>query len=633
MKRFINKISLILGFTFLLTSCNYLDVVPDRTQELDLLFNRQDQAFRALATCFSYLPNDDDLYASYVLATDELATPLRQVTDGIELMRGKQSPNNPLLSLWHGHHSQPSLFRAIYDCNIFIDNIDRVPDMTEAEKDMWKAEVKFLKAYYHFLLLRNHGPIPIMDKNTPISAGVEDLRMSRNTVDECFDFVVNTIDEAIVDLPLRVTSDLNLGRIDQTIASGIKARVLLYAASPLFNGNSEFYSDFTNKDGTVLFNLSYDETKWEKAALAAKEAIEIAEIAGVKMYQYNLPYPSYDLRDQSEEEIQSMYNYRYMFTDKWNSELIWGHSDPVTEWFQIQASSLMKNPDASSNEAAWQWLSPTMRMVESYYTKNGLPISEDLSFDYNNRFSYTTIPDENILEGQAGEETAMLHLNREARFYASIGFDRGFNRAHDNKFSVKMRWNEKPGGRNGSSNDYLITGYILKKFSHPSSSGTSYDQLITYAWPKIRLAELYLIFAEAQNEFNGPSQEVYSALNIIRSRAGVPNIEDAWSNPTFARTLNKHADKDGLREIIKQERTIEMAFEGHRYQDVRRWKEADDYFNRPIKGWDVNSPTVEDFYKIKDVSVRSFITPRDYLQPISLDELTKNPNLVQNPGW
>ena len=621
----------------LLVGCeDYLDIVPDKTQELELLFDRQEQAYKALATCYSYLPQNDDLYGTQVLRTDELTTPLRQVTNGIEIMRGKQSVNDPLLGFWSGYNGgayQNSLFQAINDCNIFIENIQEVPDMSDEDKEVWKAEVTFLKAYYHFLLVRSYGPIPIMDKNLPVSASIEEIRVKQNTVEECFDYIVNTIDASIEYLPERVTNNLYLGRVDKTIAMAIKSRVLLYEASPLFNGNAEFYENFTNSDGEQLFNTTYNPELWKKALDASEAALNKALENGAALYEYSDAVPEYDQSDFQYAFRRNMYNYRYLLVDKWNSEVLWGMSQPVTDWYQLQAAALMKNPYASSNEAAWQWLSPTLRMAELYYTKHGLPIDEDLQYDYENRFQIQTVPVQNQLEAQVGQQTVGLHLNREPRFYASIGFDRGYNRSHGRKFVLKMRKNEVPGGRQGNSNDYLVTGYLLKKFTHPSSEGNSYDNLIKYPWPIIRLAELYLNYAEAYNEYYGPSQEVYDALDAIRERTGLPAVEDVWSDPALAKDLNKHLDKDGLRDIIHQERLIELAFEGHRYQDIRRWKQGGEYFNSPVMGWSVDESEMDKFYTLKNVGERSFISPRDYFDPIKLDELTKNPNLVQNPGW
>lgn len=631
------QILILLTIILSLPSCSdYLDIVPDKTQELELLFDREQQSYKALATCYSYLPQSDDIYSSQALMTDELTTPLRQSTRGMEIMKGMQTVNDPLLGLWTGYGGamyQVSLFRAIYDCNTFIQHIDLVPDMSPDKKATAKAEAMFLKAYYHYLLVVEYGPIPIMDANIPISASIDQIRVSRNSVDECYNYINSTIDMAIPSLPERVTSLLYLGRIDKTIAKAIKSRIALYAASPLYNGNAEYYENFRNKDGKQLFNTVPNQENWKKAVDAAEDAIATAKANGVTLYKYKDAIPDYDKTDIQFLAIQNQYNYRYMFTDKWNTELIWGRSNPILSWQQLQAAALVKSSLASSNEAAWQWLSPTLNVVETYYTNNGLPINEDLTYNYDGRYNVVSVTSANQLEAQVGQQTVRLHLNREPRFYASIGFDRGYSRSYGVKLNLKMRKNETPGGRQGSSNDYLVTGYAVTKYTHPLSDGSNYAKLIAYPWPLIRMAELYLNYAEAYNEYYGPSQQVYDALNEVRSRVGLPKIEVVWADAAKAKTVNKHLNKDGLREIIKQERNIEMAFEGHRYNDLRRWKEADKVLNEPVKGWSIDEVDPLKFFTLTNVGERSFIAPRDYFQPIKLDEITKNPNLVQNPNW
>lgn len=633
------KYLLVIPVLAFITACSdYLDIVPDKTQEIDLLFERKEAAYKALSTCYHYLPQQDGVYSTHVFASDALTTPIAQETPGVELMRGKQSASDPLLGFWSGYYahgrSQESLFKAIRDCNTLIDNIDMVKDMNETEKEQWKAEAVFLKAYYHFLLLKQYGPIPIVDENLPISASVEEVRVKREKVDDVFDYIVATIDKAAANLPEHITSDNNLGRVDKLTALAIKSRVLLYAASPFYNGNSEFYETFVDDEGKKFFNTTYDKEKWKRAADAAKEAIDLALANGLRLYTYTDIVPNFDSAAYRNDEVQALYNYRYMFTDKWNKELIWGNSDPVNngDWWTLQAAAMMINPDASSSYGAWQWVSPTLQIVESYYTKNGLPIDEDLSFNYDRRYSVTVVPPEEKLHAQEGEVTARLHLNREPRFYSSIGFDRGIYRTWGTKWNLEMRKGEK-NGRRANTNDYVITGYVLKKICHPASEGEDYNKLISYPWPIIRLAELHLNYAEALNEYNGPSELVYEALNTVRRRSGIPTVQESWSNAAWAKTVNKHETKDGLREIIRQERMIELAFEGQRYYDVRRWKKAAEYFNKPVTGWSVDESAINKFYTVKNVGQRAFLTPRDYLFPIKLDEIIVNSNLVQNPGW
>lgn len=615
---------------------DYLDITPDKTQEISLLFERKDKAYTALATCYHYLPRYDALFSSYVMASDEVTAPIAHGVQGVNLTRGQQNSGSPLLSFWSGYGASgsgvESLYKGIRDCNILIENIHLVVDMTEEEKMQWSAEAQFLKAYYHFMLVATYGPIPIVDVNIPISASVEEVRVKRNTVDECFEYIVNTIDASMEKLPLRAVSVNDLGRADKVIAAGLKSRVLLFAASPLFNGNAEYYGTFTGNDGEHLFNLQYDAEKWRLAADASKEAIDLAESAGLRLYEFTDAELVADSVDILVEEVQSLYNYRFMMTDKWNDELIWGHSDPLNdEWWSMQAGCLMKHPTASNNEAAWQWISPSMRMVELYYTKNGLPLIEDNSFDYDQRFDVTTIPDADRYHAKSGEATMKLHLQREPRFYASIGFDRGINRTWSEKFELKMRYGETHGKKN-ESNDNLITGYSLKKINHMDSWGDGYTKLVTYAWPMIRLSELYLNYAEAMNEYYGSSPEAIQKLDLIRERSGVPTIDEAW-NGAFSKTPGKHTDQAGLREIIHHERMIELAFEGHRYFDIRRWKRGQELLSTPIRGLNIDEAGVLPFYEVKDIAQRSFVTPRDYLQPIKQNEIVINSNLVQNPGW
>jgi len=618
-----------------LFSCNnYLDIVPDQTQQVDLLFERKEVAYTALATCYAYLPKNDGVYTSFMTMSDEITTPIAKETNGVRIMKGQQSASNPKFGLWSGWEDQGSLWEGIRHCNILIENIHNVVDMTEEEMNSWAAEAKFLKAYYHFLLFTYYGPIPIVDQNLPISASDNEVRVKRRTVDESVNYIVQTIDDAILDLPVRELSSNDLGRIDQVIAKSIKSRVLLYAASPLFNGNSEMYSGFVNEDGEHYFNQAYDQNKWDLARDASLDAINAALENGVGLYEFSSTPPNFEDEYEESEFLRTLYDLKYSIVDKWNSELIWGNSNPVRDpdWWQMQAACMMKNPNASSVEAAWQWIAPTLRIAELFYTENGLPIDQDLTYDFQNRFNTATVGASQNYQAQYGATTAKLNLNREPRFYSSLGFDRGYNRTWGNLWQLRMKKGESH-GRIANSDDYLITGYALKKLVHPDSEGDGYNKIVTYAWPMIRLSELYLNYAEAINESTGPNQDAYDALNAIRERAGISNVEDAWGNASVSATLNKHTTQDGFREIIRQERLIELSFEGNRYNDIRRWKQAEQYFNSPVFGWSVDETSVSGYYNITQVGIRSFNSPRDYFHPISINEITINPNLTQNLGW
>jgi len=137
--------------------------------------------------------------------------------------------------------------------------------------------------------------------------------------------------------------------------------------------------------------------------------------------------------------------------------------------------------------------------------------------------------------------------------------------------------------------------------------------------------------AEAQNEVEGPGSVVYDYLNKIRARAGLPTVQESWTN--YSIKPDKYKTQDGLREIIQRERLIELAFEGKRFWDLRRWKKSTEELNKPITGWNVLGTDNETYYQITTLYQQEFIAPRDYFWPISESELLRNPNLKQNLGW
>lgn len=146
----------------------------------------------------------------------------------------------------------------------------------------------------------------------------------------------------------------------------------------------------------------------------------------------------------------------------------------------------------------------------------------------------------------------------------------------------------------------------------------------------LRLGDLYLLYAEALNELNGPSEKVYEYLDLIRSKAGLKGVLESWSN--FSNVPHKPTTQEGLREIIQRERAIDMAFEGERFWDLRRWKTAPLELNKPITGWDVDQELIEGFYRERILFNQTF-RMKDYFWPIHENDLLVNKNLVQAPGW
>ena len=225
--------------------CNsFLDVVPDDgLPSIETAFNLRSSAIRYLATCYSFMPSDGLMgYDPAMLGSDEYWDLYGRTTTNTSgrvpftmsyIARGNMTANSVFANDW------PSMYEGIRCCDIFVDNIGKVPDMDDIEKAQWIAEVTFLKAYYHFNLVRKWGPVPIIRKSLPIDASVDEVRVHRNNIDECFDFIIELLDKAMPDLPLVNPSVDEYGRINQTICAAFKAKVAVYAASPLFNGNAD----------------------------------------------------------------------------------------------------------------------------------------------------------------------------------------------------------------------------------------------------------------------------------------------------------------------------------------------------------------------------------------------------------
>lgn len=609
-----------------LCSCSYLDIVPDNIATLDNAFVSRNMAEKFLYTCYSYLPSHDNLGTDPAFLGGDESWYYSTGNVPFNIARGNQNVVEPYNNYWDGRNQAKPLFRGIRECNIFLEKIHDVPDIDDFEKARWIAEVNFLKAYFHFYLLRMYGPIPIVDENLSINSSTDDVKVERQHVDTCFNYIVNLLDEAAVDLPDEIElAAIEAGRITKPIAKAIKAKVLIYAASPLFNGNSD-YAGFVGNQGEQLFDPQFSVEKWERAAEACREAIELCHATGHELFYWTPNKPNL-----SEQTIDKMH-IRNSVTEEWNPEVIWANTNSMTSFTQW-ASQARLVPEATPNIQSL--LAPTMRMAELFYTENGVPIDEDKTWDYAGRYQLrTALPEERYLIKE-GYQTAALHFQRETRFYASMAFDGaiwyGQGRFDDNDpFYVQAKMGQNAARKAVAY--YSVTGYWPKKlvnFNNPVSLSVSYAAE-PYPWPEIRLAELYLLYAEALNEVNGPGPEIFNWLNLVRERANLKSIEESWSQ--YSKSPAKYQNKTGLREIIHQERMIELAFEGHRFWDLRRWKKAEQVLNSPIKGWTTEEAAASDYYQVQTLFNQTF-QKKDYLWPIREQSLIENEKLIQNPGW
>ena len=639
---------LFMALALMMNSCDYLDVVPDKVGVIENAFSNRHEAEKYLFTCYAYIPQHSDPGGNIALMGGDEMWSYYPVTNynnynTWRIALGFQNINDPYMNYWsHAGGVSQGLYKGIRDCNIFIDNVsdrNKVGDLSPSMRTRWLAEVKFLKAYFNFYMFRMYGPIVISDKNLDISLPPEEIRGKRAPVDEVVQYISDLLDEAIPDLPVVISNkSTELGRITRPAAMMLKAKLWVTAASPLFNGNSD-YENFKDKEGVQLFNTNFDQTKWEKAIEACRDAVELCENSetGTKLHHFS------DVNLNLSPETTRELSLRNSVTGRWTEELIWGLSGRQAG--SIQQTLMARIGQYPNNMwGAAEMINPTMNMVEKFYSSNGVPINEDRVWEQDNRYS-DRFREERHMDSQPyhlieNYVTAKLHFKREPRFYASIAFDGAMWYQQNCKSgAVTDIWTAQgrsgqPQGKLGAFN-YTTTGYWVKKLINwkyeLTQTGQNWE---SYPWPEMRLADLYLLYAEALNEIDNATNRSLAIeyIDKVRARAGLPGVEESWS--MYAKIPDKYSSQRGLREIIQQERTIELMFEGHRFWDLRRWKTAyKEINNQRVVGWNIEGEAPSEYYQTRSHYTYQFVAPRDYLWPIREYDLFVNPNLVQNPGW
>ncbi|XHR97785.1 RagB/SusD family nutrient uptake outer membrane protein [Mucilaginibacter sp. UC70_90] len=510
----------------------------------------------------------------------------------------------------NGTRDAAANYKAIRDCNVFIENVSdkgKVLDLDIDTRERWIAEAQFLKAFYHFQLFRAYGPIPIIDKNLAIDAPIDEIRVKRRPVDEVVNYIANLYDLAAAKLPLTIRNEgSELGRVTKGAALSMKAKLLVTAASPLFNGNPD-YSSFKNKDGEQLFNPAFSAEKWQRAADACKAAIDFCEAQSIHLYTF--PAPTIPLSQTTMTQM----SIRNAMSEKWNDELIWGltanNNINYNSFFQSMCAGQydFNNADAAKS-ANRPLLGPTIKMAKMFYTKNGVPINEDKTLDFSDISQLRVGTHDERFNIKEGETTARLNFDREPRYYADLGFDRGvwYMANSPTKTDEDTWWMKSRGAEVGQSSPIPIAGFYMKKALnwHYEWATVTY---INYPWPEMRLSDLYLLYAEALNEAQGPVADVYTYVNRIRARAGLPTVQESWSNYSINPT--KYTTKDGMRSIIQRERSLELCFEGHRFWDLLRWKTAGVELNGNVTGWSISENSPELYYRERTIYSPAFCDP------------------------
>lgn len=628
------KLFLLVGLLLQTTACDYLDIVPDeRAQESDT-YKTPDAIKKYLYSCYGYMPNNRQYPGSYWLP-EEMTAVVKELFTTFKY--GYYSPVN----LSYTSNTWGNVWNGIRQCYMLKDALTKVTntDIPQETLRTYNAEADFLIAYFHFLSLRSYGPTMIMRNTFDLNTAIADFP-ERSSVDEVVAFIDEKLQEAI-DGGLPTTfSGTDYGRATRLTALALRSRLYLYAASPLYNGNAEMYANFKSPlDGRNLIDPEYKVSKWQKAADVTLEAIKELEKAGFHLYGDAEAGDPSDAKPGLPNKAQRRLRYTILDFAGNNPEVIWADTRD-DEYYGIQRRSYPRQSAGPYKGDMNMVICPTLQSVEAFYTKNGLPMQYDKDFRYDDRYEYITAPANNDGNNYGDPTGKVMRLctDREPRFYAWVVYHNGYaemGRYNDKdpgngdpaKRAVHVQMlNSDPHGRGNRTDQlYAISGFGNKKWCRPEFQGA----MIDYPMALFRMGELYLNYAEALVELER-LDEAKTYLDKIRERAGIPTVDEAWNNysnnPGFQNT------KEGMREIVRQERMNELYFEGHKFFDIRRWKIAEQHLGMPDRGLNTLAEKVEDFYPVDLPLARTFHKGQ-YLMPIPQSDIQKVPHIVQNPYY
>ncbi|SES89812.1 RagB/SusD family nutrient uptake outer membrane protein [Prevotella sp. kh1p2] len=615
------------------SACDFLDKEPDTELTMDMVYENKTYVEDALAYVYSGLPNPSRgflLGLGWEVLGDDMTPSKRwQQWDWSQIIPkifGQWTQN----SSWEGGfwHMYPRYIRESY---LFRQNVKALPseDLPQSEVDLMKTECRFLAAYYWWNLAKVYGPIPFKpDYITPSDFNLSDLMVARAPWDSIVNYCDKEMLAAANELPAMYSKPEKYGRINKIMCLAERARMLLFNASPLVNGNS-WYMNYTNKDGQHLFPTAYDAKKWVRAVEALKLLIDEAEGAGCKLFvEYN--------DDGTVDPFKSLTD---MFFTKWtagNKEILFPFTRHSSEDdnFKFYTSKIVpKNNGGGGGLGVYQGL------VDAFFTKNGLPITDPNSYYQETGFS-NSVETRNTQwdqgTGTPGEITAKgtynMYCNREPRFYTTVSYNGSWYELEKRPFEFF---------RGGKENDYTHdapqNGYLVRKKVYP------YDNPRTGNWYTnrplwlYRLGGAYLAYAEAMNEaYDTPDarETAIEYVNRVRVRAGVRQYTTKQVPANDPSYIHVESSQSSIRNIVRMERRVELCCEGLRWDDIRRWKIAEDLPEMTGDDYGMNyaGENAGDFYKRTVYQTRVWKRSM-YWFPIYVDEMEKNPNLVQSPFW
>lgn len=625
MKKILYILTITLSLSLSFTSCNdFLDNEPENIGSMDEVFQQRENSLKYLSNVYSYINNPfywsngsiftavsdevDISYADYNVSKVNLG--------GLAPDKNAQSYG----SMWERY------YRGIRAATNFIDNIDKNLEMTRTEILQYKEEARALRAWFYFHLVRQYGPVVILKEQIPADAPNSALLYPRSSVSECFKYITSELDICINSgaLPeVYPILDQDYGRMTVAVCKALKARTLLYASSDLFINDRTLplFKTFENKDGSLM--IDYTNSQRDSLLLEAKVATE----AVLNINEFSL-YKEY----KSDGSIDPYASFRNVFQNDWNSEIIFemiadksagGHNNGMWE---IDRSC---RPVAFT--AGWGGWGATQETVDAFFTRTGhplLPKGDGTYYAKDNSYSETGFSGATGDDGYTRSGTFNMYCNREPRFYVSILFEGA-------KFFDEGIFEPYYGGSSGVTVDgrnYSTTGYLPYKLISGKSTFTSGHNYFKRGVMLMRLAEFYLNYCEILNEISYESNKatILDYLNRIRERAGIPGYGEKMGDivgPDVPATQND------MREAIRRERRVELAFEEHRYFDACRWAIAHEQFGGPKHGMAVNDTRGKSNFFTRTVFESRIYGAHNLLWPLPQDEIWKDKALVQNPGW
>lgn len=620
-KKLYKKI-LIAAFTLCnIYSCDYLNVSDElagNLRSLDEVFDNVSYTRRWYANIFTSIPDYSGITAAVGNITG-FKNPWAGMCDELTVGYGDAKLYNKTdkNASNMGFHRWDVCYKEIRQANIFLTyakpiaaNGAHVDVLTEEELTEMRANVRFMRAYYHYLLFEQYGAIPLI--KDAILERDDNLDLPRNTIDEVISYLDEELTAVARELPQKALHDDDQHNAWPTkgVALAVKAKMWMYAASKLFNGEYKEALSITNPDGTRLFP-DKNPDKWNKAVDALEEFMKFAEEEG----NYELlktGNPSQDLYD---------------LFQTYNREIIWATA--ATSWGGMTNDMFDRRCTPRSEQNGMGCIGVTQELVNDFYMNDGLPVQPTSYLPQSPLYTtegfdkYTETVKAGSKEIQVANNVSNRFLNREARFYNTVFFQ---NRRWHVTNNVTQFHKGSPNELSGTI--YTHTGYMLyKRFNREVSMKSPGVQSKFRPSIIFRLADLYLLYAEAVNEVAPQDERVLSYLNEVRRRAGLSDIEEL--NPDIK------GNQELQRLAIQRERRIELATEGQRYFDVRRWMIADQDGEGRQFGYvhGMNMNAAEDkFYEEVEASPIVF-RRKMYLYPIPDNEMKKSEQLVQNPGW